>query len=327
MKNELSNELLTVDRLYKSFNIGSGILSKKKLRAVEGVSFKIKVGETLGLVGESGSGKTTVGRTVIGLYTPSEGRISFDGIDTSSKDGRAHAGRNMSMVFQDPYSSLDPRMTALDIIAEPLDIHGMAVGRERRERVLSLMEKVGLNPEHARRYPHEFSGGQRQRIGIARALSITPKLVICDEPVSALDVSVRAQIVNLFSSFKEELQLSYLFIAHDIPIVRHISDRIAVMYLGRIVEMAKSDDLCDDPLHPYTKALIASVLPPDPKEARAMRTYRPFGDISGPIDEIYGCPFRTRCPHAQDICKEATPALNEVAVGHYAACHRVKEIN
>ena len=328
MKIDSQEKIIEVRNLSKHFKGRGGIFSKNILRAVDDVSFFVMRGETLGLVGESGSGKTTIGRMLINLYQPNGGEILFKGCDISSSEGRKIASRGISMVFQDPYSSLDPRMNTLDIIAEPLDIQELYTSREeRRERVLSLMEKVGLKAEHASRYPHEFSGGQRQRIGIARAISAMPEFVICDEPVSALDVSVRAQIMNMFSDLKEEYSLSYLFIAHDLPIVRHISDRIAVLYLGKIVEVGDADDVSENPLHPYTKALISSILPPDPKSASKMRVKKTSSDYLNDIATFIGCPFKSRCPYCADICKSEMPKLTKVEGKHFAACHRVKEIN
>ena len=297
-------------------------------KAVDNVSFDIKKGEVFGLVGESGCGKTTVGRTMLHLYKPTAGEIWFDGKKIETKKDILEYRKKTAMVFQDPYSSLNPRMTVADIIAEPLDVHKMyANKKERQERVLELMAHVGLNSEHANRYAHEFSGGQRQRIGIARALAMKPEFIVCDEPVSALDVSIQAQVINMFDDLQEQMGLTYLFIAHDLLVVRHISDRIAVMYLGKMVELADAKEIYDHPLHPYTKSLMSAVPLPDPKKARENKRIVLAGDIPSPLNAPSGCPFRTRCPYATEACAEEMPEFKEVAAGHYVACHNMDKIN
>ncbi len=328
MDNENKTPLIDVRNLKEYFNINVGMFKTKPLKAVDDVSFFINRGETLGLVGESGCGKTTVGRTLLHLYKPTAGEVYYDGkLIKTPKD--VHEFRKKSaMVFQDPYSSLNPRMTVADIIAEPLDVHKLyANSQERRDKILELMERVGLNSEHASRYAHEFSGGQRQRIGIARALALNPDFIVCDEPVSALDVSIQAQVINMFGDLQEQMGLTYLFIAHDLLVVRHISDRIAVMYLGKMVEMAKADEIYSHPLHPYSKALMSAVPVPDPKTARANRRIMLSGDIPSPLNAPSGCPFRTRCQYATEECACRTPEFKEVSRGHFVACHRVAEIN
>ena len=320
--------LVEVKNLKEYFNINTGVFTSKPLKAVDDVSFAIRKGETLGLVGESGCGKTTVGRTLLHLYKPTAGEIWFDGKQIVTKKDILEYRQKTAMVFQDPYSSLNPRMTVSDIIAEPLDVHKIYSNKkERQERVLELMAKVGLNSEHANRYAHEFSGGQRQRIGIARALSMNPEFMVCDEPVSALDVSIQAQVINMFDELQEQMDLTYLFIAHDLLVVRHISDRIAVMYLGKMVELADAKEIYDHPLHPYTKSLMSAVPLPDPKKARENKRIVLSGDIPSPLNAPSGCPFRTRCPYATDACAEAMPEFREVAAGHYVACHHVDKIN
>ncbi len=320
--------LVEVRHLKEYFNINTGIFTSKPLKAVDDVSFSIKKGETLGLVGESGCGKTTVGRTLLHLYKPTGGEIIFDGKKIETRKDILEYRKKTAMVFQDPYSSLNPRMTVSDIIAEPLDVHKMYKDKkERQERILDLMAKVGLNSEHANRYAHEFSGGQRQRIGIARALSMNPEFLVCDEPVSALDVSIQAQVINMFDELQEQMGLTYLFIAHDLLVVRHISDRIAVMYLGKMVELADAKEIYDHPLHPYTKSLMSAVPLPDPKKARENKRIVLSGDIPSPLNAPSGCPFRTRCPYATDACAEAMPEFKEVAAGHFVACHHVDKIN
>ena len=320
--------LVEVRDLREYFNINIGLFRSKPLKAVDGVSFSIEKGETLGLVGESGCGKTTVGRTLLHLYKPTSGEIYYRGKKIVTQQDVKEFRKHAAMVFQDPYSSLNPRMTVSDIIGEPLDIHRLyATKDERRERILELMDSVGLNSEHASRYAHEFSGGQRQRIGIARALAINPDFIVCDEPVSALDVSIQAQVINMFADLQSKLGLSYLFIAHDLLVVRHISDRIAVMYLGKMVEMAEADEIYRHPLHPYSKALMSAVPVPDPKIARANQRIALGGDIPSPLNAPSGCPFRTRCPYATEACAAEMPPLVEVSKGHFVACHRTAEIN
>ena len=319
--------LVEVKNLKKYFQVNTGLFSSKPLKAVDDVSFAIKKGETLGLVGESGCGKTTVGRTLLHLYKPTGGEIIFDGKKIETKKDILEFRQTSAMVFQDPYSSLNPRMTVADIIAEPLDVHKMYANKaERQERVLELMARVGLNSEHANRYAHEFSGGQRQRIGIARSLAMKPSFVVCDEPVSALDVSIQAQVINMFDELQEQMDLTYLFIAHDLLVVRHISDRIAVMYLGKMVELADADEIYHHPLHPYTKSLMSAVPLPDPKKARENSRIVLSGDIPSPLNAPSGCPFRTRCPHATEECALSMPEFKEVSDGHFAACHNLDKI-
>ena len=320
--------LVKVEHLKEYFNINVGMFKSRPLKAVDDVSFEIKKGETLGLVGESGCGKTTVGRTILQLYKPTDGKVIYDGQEIKSKASLKEFRKKATMVFQDPYSSLNPRMTVADIIAEPLDIHKLYKNKEeRKERVLELMGYVGLNSEHAARYAHEFSGGQRQRIGIARSLAVNPEFIVCDEPVSALDVSIQAQVINMFDELQDKLGLTYLFIAHDLLVVRHISDRIAVMYLGRMVEMGDADEIYNHPMHPYSKSLLSAVPVPDPKVARANKRIVLEGDIPSPLNAPSGCPFRTRCRYATEACAESMPEFNDVGGGHFVACHRVNEIN
>lgn len=320
--------LIRVSHLKQYFNINTGFFRSRPLKAVDDISFDIREGETLGLVGESGCGKTTAGRTILHLYRPTEGEIVYRGKMIITRQDINEFRKKATMVFQDPYSSLNPRMTVADIIGEPLDIHQLySTKQERREKILELMEHVGLNSEHAARYAHEFSGGQRQRVGIARALAVNPDFIVCDEPVSALDVSIQAQVINMFDELQEKMNLTYLFIAHDLLVVRHISDRIAVMYLGRMVELADADSIYERPLHPYTKALISAVPVPDPKIARANKRISLTGEIPSPLNAPPGCPFHTRCAYATDACKESMPKFEEVEKGRFVACHRVKEIN
>jgi len=316
--------LIQVQNLKKYFPVSRGMFQPKSyLKAVDGVSFEMQKGETLGLVGESGCGKTTVGRTIIRLYQPTAGRVLFKGKNIYDLKGQeaAKLHRSMQMIFQDPYASLNPRMTVSDIIGEALDIHKLAQGKERIERIHHLLELVGLNPEHATRFPHEFSGGQRQRIGIARALAVEPEFIICDEPISALDVSIQAQVVNLLEELQQELGLTYLFIAHDLAMVKHISNRVAVMYLGQIMELAESNELYSNPIHPYTRALLSAIPIPDPDVAARSQRQRLEGDVPSPIDPAPGCRFVSRCPVAKEICKRETPQLKDVGSGHLVACH------
>ena len=326
MANEKKTPLLEVKHLKQYFDINDGIFSTKKLKAVDDVTFYINKGETLGLVGETGCGKTTVGRSILQLYKPTDGQIFFNGKEIKTNEDINEFHKKATMVFQDPYSSLNPRMTVADIIGEPLDVHGLyKTKEERRAKILELMEHVGLNSEHASRYAHEFSGGQRQRIGIARALAVNPEFIVCDEPVSALDVSIQAQVINMFEELQEKFGLTYLFIAHDLLVVRHISDKIAVMYLGRLVELADADEIYNHPLHPYTQALISAVPVPDPKTARANKRIVLSGDIPSPLNAPSGCPFRTRCPYAMDKCAESMPEFKKAKDGHHVACHKVHD--
>ena len=327
--NESKNQpLIEVKNLKEYFDINIGMFKTKPLKAVDGVSFRINKGETLGLVGESGGGKTTVGRTILHLYKPTGGEIWYNGKKLETPADIKEFRKKATMVFQDPYSSLNPRMTVSDIIGEPLDVHKLYKAKEERmARILELMDHVGLNSEHASRYAHEFSGGQRQRIGIARALAVDPDFIVCDEPVSALDVSIQAQVINMFDELQDKLGLTYLFIAHDLLVVRHISDRIAVMYLGKMVELADAAEIYERPLHPYSKSLLSAVPVPDPKVARANQRIVLHGDIPSPLNAPSGCPFRTRCAYAAEVCAQSMPPFNEVCDGHFVACHRVSEIN
>ena len=319
--------LLEVKNLKQYFSVPDGLFKHLTLRAVDDVSFNIRAGETLGLVGESGCGKTTVGRTLLHLYTPTAGEIRFNGEVVHSAASIRTYRKQAQMVFQDPYSSLDPRMTVADIIGEPLDVHKLYSSKqERQERILELMNYVGLNSEHAARYAHEFSGGQRQRIGIARSLAVNPDFIVCDEPVSALDVSIQAQVINMFDDLQEKLGLTYLFIAHDLLVVRHISDRIAVMYLGKMVELAEANEIYNHPLHPYSISLLSAVPVPDPKIARANQRVMLQGDIPSPLNAPSGCPFRTRCPYATEQCAAEVPEFKEVSAGHFVACHNLDKI-
>ncbi len=321
-------KLLEIKDLKKHFSIkGGGFRNKQTVKAVDGVSLHIFKGETLGLVGESGCGKTTLGRTIIRLYEPTSGSIIYDGkpiFDDEQKiaEKMLPYRRKMQIIFQDPSASLDPRMTVGEIVGEALDIHKLYNGKsERAEKINRLLEAVGLNTEHANRFPHEFSGGQQQRIGIARALAVEPEFIVCDEPISALDVSIQSQVVNMLEDLQEERGLTYLFIAHDISVVRHISDRIGVMYLGNVVELSESFELYKNPIHPYTKTLMSAVPIPDPIVTRSRERLILEGDIPSPINPPSGCKFHTRCPYAMDCCREEIPEFKEHASGHYAACH------
>ena len=307
--------------------------NRKFVKAVDDVSFFVNKGETLGLVGESGCGKTTTGRSILRLYEPTGGKITFDGnvildVENKVKVDMLPYRQKMQMVFQDPYASLDPRMTVGDIVGEAIDIHKLAANKkERHDRIISMLERVGLNSEHANRYPHEFSGGQRQRVGIARALAVNPQFIVCDEPISALDVSIQAQVVNMFEELQEQMGLTYLFIAHDLSVVKHISDRIGVMYLGKMVELADSYELVARSLHPYTKSLISAIPIADPIKARASKRIVLQGDVPSPLNPPTGCRFRTRCPYADECCAQKEPEWREVEKGHYVACHHVEKIN
>ncbi|QTX32654.1 ATP-binding cassette domain-containing protein [Aminithiophilus ramosus] len=313
--------LLQAQELRKHFSLpGLGTL-----KAVDGIDVSLRRGETLGLVGESGCGKSTAGRTLVGLYEPTSGTVRFRGEDTATLSGADRKAfiRSAQMIFQDPYASLDPRMTVGDIVAEGLDIHGLCRGKARTERVYDLLALVGLGKSHADRYAHEFSGGQRQRIGIARALAVDPALLVCDEPISALDVSIQAQVINLLVDLQERLDLAYLFISHDLGMVRYISDRVAVMYLGKIVETGPSESLYAEPLHPYTQALLSAIPLPDPDRERHRRRIVLEGDVPSPIDPPAGCPFFGRCPRASGDCASECPPLSDTGGGHSVACHRV----
>ncbi|RLG73194.1 MAG: peptide ABC transporter substrate-binding protein [Methanobacteriota archaeon] len=319
----MADRLLDVRGLVKHFPIKEGIIFQRRkgvIRAVDGVDLFINRGETLGLVGESGCGKTTVGRVILRLEEPTSGEVIFDGKNVYALQGEElrQLRRDMQIIFQDPYSSLNPRMMVGDIIGEPLEVHRIATGVEKQERVFELIEKVGLSPEHYFRYPHEFSGGQRQRIGVARALALNPKLIICDEPVSALDVSVQSQILNLMKDLQKEFNLTYLFISHDLSVIRHISDRVAVMYLGKIVELAEVDELFEHPLHPYTEALLSAIPIPDPEAKREKIILR--GDVPSPANPPSGCRFHTRCHKAMPICSKVEPEFVDVGNEHYVAC-------
>ena len=311
--------LIEVKDLKKYFQVGRN----QTLKAVDGVNFKIYKGETLGIVGESGCGKTTCGKTVMGLYKATGGEVLFDGVDINklNKNEKKEFTKRAQIIFQDPYSSLNPRMTVGDIIGEGIDIHKLYTGKERQEKIYELLELVGLNREHALRFPHEFSGGQRQRIGIARALAIEPEFIVCDEPISALDVSIQAQVVNLLIELQQKKNLTYLFIAHDLSMVKHISDRVGVMYLGNMVEFAESDELYDYPMHPYTEALLSAIPVADPKLARSSKRKIIKGDLPSPMDVPGGCRFHTRCPYAKPECSQMEPPLVERTPGHFVACH------
>ena len=318
--------LIEVQNLKKYFPVGGGFLQRQKqLRAVDDVSLSIATGETLGLVGESGCGKSTIGRVMLRLYEPTGGKILYAGEDITHAN-MAPYRKKMQIIFQDPYSSLNPRMTISDIVGEPLDIHKLyASKQERLDKIREKLELVGLNSEHMSRYPHEFSGGQRQRISIARALMLNPEFMVCDEPVSALDVSIQAQIINTLMELQQKLALTYLFIAHDLSVVQHISTRVGVMYLGTLVELASADELHHRPLHPYTQALLSAIPIPDPDATRARERTPLQGDVPSPIDPPVGCRFHTRCPYAREVCKESRPEFQEMGPGHLCACHKVTE--
>lgn len=317
--------LISVQDIKKHFDVGSGML-----KAVDGISFDIYPGETFGLVGESGCGKSTAGRTIMRLYEPTGGKVIFKDEDvySMSKKEMQNIRKNFQMIFQDPYACLNPKMNVEDIVAEPLDIHGIYHTREERHaKVVELLELVGLGNEHAMRFPHEFSGGQRQRIGIARALALNPEFIICDEPISALDVSIQAQVVNLLKELQEKLGLTYLFIAHDLSMVKYISDRVGVMYLGKMMELSTSDKLYENPLHPYTKALLSAIPIPDPEEQRKRKIIKLEGDVPSPINPPKGCRFVDRCPYAIDKCQDQEPEWRELEPKHFVACHRAEELN
>lgn len=322
-----SKRLVEVQNLKQYFTVKSSLFKGNKVvKAVDDISFYIDKGETLGLVGESGCGKTTAGRTLLRLYEPTAGKIFYDGQDITKADMLPYR-RKMQIVFQDPYASLNPRMTVGDIVGEAIDIHRLAANpKERRDRIVELLALVGLNSEHANRYPHEFSGGQRQRVGIARALAVNPEFIVCDEPVSALDVSIQAQVINMFEELQERIGLTYLFIAHNLSVVKHISRRIGVMYLGKLVELAESYELAFHSAHPYTRSLISAIPIADPRESRARQRIVLEGDVPSPLDPPSGCRFRTRCPYADAVCAEQEPAMREIGPGHFAACHHLDRV-
>ncbi len=329
----MSDKLVQVEHLQQYFPAGGFWENKKYVQAVDDVSFYIYKGETLGLVGESGCGKTTTGRTLLRLYEPTGGRFEYDGQVIFDVEKKQFADmlpyrKKMQIVFQDPYASLDPRMTIGDIVGEAIDVHKMAADKkERYDIIIEMLRRVGLNSEHANRYPHEFSGGQRQRVGIARALAVRPEFIICDEPISALDVSIQAQVINMFEDLQQEMGLTYLFIAHDLSAVKHISNRIGVMYLGRMVELADSYELITRPLHPYTKSLISAIPIADPKTAKESKRIILEGDVPSPLNPPSGCRFRTRCPYADAACAEQAPEWRELEKGHFAACHHIDKCN
>lgn len=328
----MSENLVEVKHLQQYFPAGGMGKNKRYVQAVDDVSFAIRKGETLGLVGESGCGKTTTGRTLLRLYEPTDGTIIYDGKVLFDKKEKIAVDmlpyrRRMQIVFQDPYASLDPRMTIGDIVGEGIDIHNICSNaKERHDKIISLLERVGLNSEHANRYPHEFSGGQRQRVGIARALAVDPEFIVCDEPVSALDVSIQAQVVNMFEDLQQEMGLTYLFIAHDLSVVKHISNRIGVMYLGKLVELADSFELIAHSVHPYTRSLISAIPVADPVTARQSHRIVLQGDVPSPLNPPSGCRFRTRCPYADERCAAEVPEFKEVASGHWAACHHLDKV-
>ena len=328
----MSENLVEVKHLQQYFPAGGMGKNKRYVQAVDDVSFAIRKDETLGLVGESGCGKTTTGRTLLRLYEPTDGTIIYDGKVLFDKKEKIAVDmlpyrRRMQIVFQDPYASLDPRMTIGDIVGEGIDIHNICSNaKERHDKIISLLERVGLNSEHANRYPHEFSGGQRQRVGIARALAVDPEFIVCDEPVSALDVSIQAQVVNMFEDLQQEMGLTYLFIAHDLSVVKHISNRIGVMYLGKLVELAGSFELIAHSVHPYTRSLISAIPVADPKTARESHRIVLQGDVPSPLNPPSGCRFRTRCPYADERCAAEVPEFKEVASGHWAACHHLDKV-
>ena len=329
----MSEKLVEVMHLQQYFPAGGFGKNKKYVQAVDDVSFYINRGETLGLVGESGCGKTTTGRTLLRLYEPTDGTIVYDGTVIFDKAKKIAVNmlpyrKKMQIVFQDPYASLDPRMTVGDIVGEPIDIHKLcATPQERYDRIIDLLQRVGLNSEHANRYPHEFSGGQRQRVGIARALAVDPEFIVCDEPISALDVSIQAQVINMFEDLQAQMGLTYLFIAHDLSVVKHISNRIGVMYLGKLVELADSYELTMHSKHPYTKSLISAIPIADPVTARKSKRIMLEGDVPSPLNPPSGCRFRTRCPYADERCAAEVPEFREVETGHYAACHHLDKCN
>jgi len=330
----MSNYLLEVEHLQKHFPIKGGGFGKNKkvVQALDDLMFGIKRGETLGMVGESGCGKTTAGRTILRLHEPTDGKIIYDGNVLFDKENKIAVNmlpyrKKMQIVFQDPYASLDPRMTVGDIVGEPIDIHNLCSSKqERYDRIIGLLERVGLNSEHANRYPHEFSGGQRQRVGIARALAVDPEFIVCDEPISALDVSIQAQVINMFEDLQDQMGLTYLFIAHDLSVVKHISDRIVVMYLGRMVELADSYELTMHSMHPYTRSLVSAIPIADPVTARKSKRIILEGDVPSPIDPPSGCRFRTRCPYADERCAAEVPEFKEVTSGHFVACHHLDKV-